>query len=494
MVQDFVNCKIEGIDEKTKKQLFQALKFAVPGAQYTPQYKLGRWDGTVAFCSTAGHTFLNVLDRLLPIIEAAGYECVLDDRRPLHQFNIPFITDQLFADRVWPAGHGLAGHPIILRDYQVKAINLFLQELTSVQELATAMGKTTLTAALSHVVEPYGRSVIIVPSKSLVTQTEADYRNVGLAVGVYFGDRKELAQHVICTWQSLAALQKRTLDDNNRITLKSFLKDVVCVIVDEAHACKASLLRSMLCGMFKNVPIRWGVTGTIPKAEHEAMCLLSAIGPVVGRLPAVELQEKGVLANCQITVCQLRDPAYDFSSYQEELAFLLNDPVRLNYIATLIAGYSQSGNTLVLVERVEAGRVLHRLLPGSVFISGDTKTKQRAEEYQSIQTTDKKIIIATYGVASTGINIVRIFNLVLLESGKSFVKVLQSIGRGLRRSHDKDTVQIYDICSTQKFSKRHLAKRKHYYTDAQYPYRTTKLAYRADGEPWHGLANVESRV
>ena len=91
-----------------------------------------------------------------------------------------------------------------------RTINAFLENLQCIQEIATGAGKTMITAALSKKVEPYGRSIVVVPNKSLVTQTEADYINLGLDVGVFFGDRKEYNKtHTICTWQSLNILMKK---------------------------------------------------------------------------------------------------------------------------------------------------------------------------------------------------------------------------------------------------------------------------------------------
>jgi superfamily II DNA or RNA helicase len=298
----------------------------------------------------------------------------------------------------------------------------------------------------------------------LVVQTEDDYRNLGLDVGVLFGERKEWGhQHTIATWQSLSNLQK------NQMAME-FIKDVVCVMIDEVHSAVGKVLRELLTGPFAHVPIRWGLTGTVPKEEHEAICLLAGIGPVVGNIRAVELQAKGVLANCQVEIVQLQDAVLKFPDYHSEHDFLVTDPNRLRYIASRITEWNESGSTLVLVDRIETGEMLEALLPNSVFIQGVTKLKTRQHEYQAIQTTDQRIIIATYGVASVGINVPRLFNLVLLEAGKSFVRVLQSIGRILRRANDKEYAMIYDVCSSLFFSKRHLPKRKSYYNEAKYPF------------------------
>ena len=106
------------------------------------------------------------------------------------------------------------------------------------------------------------------------------------------------------------------------------------------------------------------------------------------------------------------------------------------------------------------------------------KVKDRKEQYDEVKEADKKVIIATYGVAAVGINIPRIFNLVLIEPGKSFVRVIQSIGRGIRKAEDKDFVQIWDITSTCKYAKRHLGHRKKFYKEAQYPFTIEKVDWQ----------------
>ena len=135
----------------------------------------------------------------------------------------------------------------------------------------------------------------------------------------------------------------------------------------------------------------------------------------------------------------------------------------------------QAGNTLILVDRISAGNLLQELIPDSVFIKGDVKVKDRKEQYDEVKEAKDKVIIATYGVAAVGINIPRIFNLVLIEPGKSFVRVIQSIGRGIRKAEDKDFVQIWDITSTCKYAKRHLTQRKKFYKEAQYPFTIEKV-------------------
>jgi superfamily II DNA or RNA helicase len=477
VLHDEVNIKIEGLELDARRTLVNKFKYDVPYARYLPAVRLGRWDGKVSYFQLGGSSYVNLLPEIIPILEHLNYDIELDDQRTYSTtFDFSLVTEDTFSDKTWPKGHPIAGQPVMLRDYQVEIVNNFLQNPQCIQEVATGAGKTLMTATLSWAVEKYGRSIVIVPNKSLVTQTEKDYINLGLDVGVYFGDRKEFGrQHTICTWQSLNILLKNTKAGVGDCTIQDFLEDVVCVMVDEVHMAKADALKTLLTSVMSRVPIRWGLTGTVPKEAFEFQAIHVSLGPVINRLSANELQQQGVLAQCHVNIVQLVDHV-EFKNYQSELKYLLEEPKRLDTIANLIQQVKETGNTLVLVDRVAAGKELvDRLGDRAVFVSGATKAKQRQDEYDEIANVDDKIIVATYGVAAVGINIPRIFNLVLLEPGKSFVRVIQSIGRGIRKAEDKDHVQIWDITSNCRFAKRHLTKRKQFYKEANYPFSAEKL-------------------
>ena len=480
IIEDEVNIKLEGLEVDVRRKLANALKFEVPYARYMPQYKLGRWDGKVAFFGIGGTGYVNHLDTIVAVLQKNNVEIVdIEDNRIPVQLNFPNITERYWADQGirWPKGHPAEGEEIILRDYQVEAINNFLQNPQSLQEIATGAGKTITTATLSHITEPYGRSLVIVPNKSLVTQTEEDYINCGLDVGVYFGDRKEIGKtHTICTWQSLNILDKKSKNYEDVLSLAEFLDGVSTIIVDEVHQAKAEVLKNLLTRNLKNAPIRWGLTGTVPKEQFEFQSIHASLGPVIGNITAKELQDKGVLSSCHVNVCQLIDTVAH-RDYQSELKYLVTDDARISYMASLLNKVKESGNTLILVDRISAGEKLQELIPGSVFVKGDVKLKDRKEAYDEINEGTNHVVIATYGVAAVGINIPRIFNLVLIEPGKSFVRVIQSIGRGVRKAKDKDFVQIWDITSTCKFAKRHLTQRKKFYKEAQYPFTIEKIEW-----------------
>jgi len=483
IIRDEVNIKFEGLSLDARKKLANSFKYVDPTARYRPAYKLGRWDGSVTMFGLGGNGYLSQLEKCLKILTNMDIDIdELEDLRTTRKIEFTPVTETYWADqgKVWPKGHQQEGKPIMLRDYQVDAINTFLTNTQALQEIATGAGKTITTATLSQLAEKYGRTITIVPNKSLVEQTEEDFISVGLDVGVYYGDRKDLNKtHTICTWQSLNILDKKSKnwDAEVAVTLAEFLDGVKTVIVDEVHMAKAEVLKNLLTQNLCNAPIRWGLTGTVPKGEFEAEPIFASIGPVVGGIKAHELQEKGVLSNCHVNVVQMIDLP-EFKTYQEELKYLVTDKNRMKYISKLIKGIADSGNTLVLVNRIDSGKFLVEEIEDAVFISGEVKTKDRKDEYDEIKTSDNKIIVATYGVAAVGINIPRIFNLILLEPGKSFVRVIQSIGRGIRKAEDKDFVQIWDLTSTCKWAKRHLTERKKFYKEAKYPFNIEKTDWQ----------------
>jgi len=488
IIKDEVNVKIENLDLDTRKALVRKFKYEDPTARYRPAYKLGRWDGTIAFFGLGGTTYLSMLPQVLEYLEAQNYYIEVEDLRNPVNLDFDQISEDFWGEKCWPAGHRFAGQPIRLRDDQVEVINKFLENPQCIQEIATGFGKTITTATLAKICEKYGRTITIVPNKSLVEQTEEDFINCGLDVGVYYGDRKDIGKtHTICTWQSLNILEKKSQNDEEILSLAEFLDGVQCVMVDEVHMAKAEVLKKLLTQNLANACIRWGLTGTVPKQDFEFQSLKASLGDVVHRVAAHELQEKGVLAQCHVQIVQTAEWK-EFGGYAEELKYLVTNSERMTYLSNLIVEISKSGNTLVLVDRIESGRFLQTNMsslfsllgekPDVAFISGEVKTKDRKAEYDEVKTADNKIIVATYGVAAVGINIPRIFNLVLLEPGKSFTRVIQSIGRGIRKADDKDFVQIWDLTASTKYAKRHLTERKKFYKEAQYPFQIQKVKYQ----------------
>ena len=235
VIKDEINVKIENLDLDTRKTLVRKFKYEDPTARYRPAYKLGRWDGTISFFGLGGTTYLSMLPQILEILEEQNYYIELEDQRISTNLQFNEISEDFWGEKIWPKGHRFEGQLIRLRDDQVDVINKFLANPQCLQEIATGFGKTITTATLAKICEKYGRTVTIVPNKSLVEQTEEDFVNCGLDVGVFYGDRKDLTRtHTICTWQSLNILDKKSHDNEiESLKLAEFLDGVRCVMVDE---------------------------------------------------------------------------------------------------------------------------------------------------------------------------------------------------------------------------------------------------------------------
>jgi hypothetical protein len=250
VIKDEVNVKFENLSLEHRKSLSNKFKFEIPYARHLPAVKLGRWDGKVSFFGLGGNTYLALVGEILPILENAGVYVELEDQRTPRNFEFKLIDENYLSDINWPKNHPCAGQAITLRDYQVETINKFLENPQCIQEIATGAGKTIVTAALCRLVENYGRTLTIVPNKSLVTQTEEDFLACNLDVGVYYGDRKELGRHnTIATWQSLNVLEKKSRDDETTAFLEA-IENINTIIVDEVHMAKADVLKRMLTGPF----------------------------------------------------------------------------------------------------------------------------------------------------------------------------------------------------------------------------------------------------
>jgi superfamily II DNA or RNA helicase len=241
----------------------------------------------------------------------------------------------------------------------------------------------------------------------------------------------------------------------------------------------------------------------MPKEPVEILAIRSALGNVVYTVPAYELIDKGWLAKLELRILRLTEDFHDkweeyksmdpdpeintyekfkdtyFPDYTSEKEYLQRNEVRNNFLIDFITDLRQreKGNTLVLVNNVNFGKKLAANIDNAYFIYGKDDTKVRAEIYKLFSTNDDVVVIATFKLVSTGLNIPRIFNMVLVDSGKSFIQVIQSIGRSLRKAADKDTARVYDVCSDLKYSKKHTRERIRYYKEQKYPFKLDNIDY-----------------
>lgn len=488
--KDFVRCQVVGLTVDDRNKAYYHFSQFVPTARYTPKYKMGIWDGYIRYFSLTGLFYINLLDELFSILDMSKYEVEeiyqtnIDER----DFLFEEIDDKFLSDKKWWDGHRLAGQPVEIYQHQVDIVNSCLNNPRALIEAATGAGKTLISMILAMKVSEYGRFLIIEPSKDLTIQTAETFRRLGVDCGICGCGMRELDKQItICTWQTINSLERRGKDKSlsldkaklSRDELTKLLNGTVGLLFDEAHNCKSNEISKMCEETFKNIPIRWGLTGTIPKAKSEQYSLYTGLGNVVHKLGSKHLQDIGVLAKCDITCIKMIDDA-TFKFYADEMEYLSSNKDRLKFIGNLVHNITQSkGNTLVLVQRISCGEILEEIIKGlgsdCVFLDGSVNSKNRFKEYDSIKSTNNKCIIATSAIASTGLDIPRLFNLVLLDYSKSFVRNIQSIGRGLRLGVDKDHCDIFDVFSTTGFSKKHFNERVRYYKDKEFNFKVLEV-------------------
>lgn len=481
--KDYVHCTVRGLTTEDSSIVYKHLRIFNPTAYYTPMYKLGRWDGYISYFTLTGMTYVNLLPEIFSIINMNNYEIEYVYQEGL--LKDPALGNEIdsnyLSDLTWYKGHRLEGQPIILEEHQVRCVNAMLKQHRGLLSAATSAGKTLMCGALCKKVKDFGKIVLVVDGIDLCKQTCNELKLFGCDCGIVGCGLREFGHDVtVCTWQTVNSINKKSSDFLNLEELTQLKKGVIALIFDEVHRCKGNEVKKVAEQVFNNVPIRWGLTGTIPKAKIDFFNLVTAIGPLLNEsVEAKELQDKGFLSKCHISCIRLEDNQR-FMNWENEKEYLSSSDERLKFISDLITGIvTTQKNTLVLVDRIITGEKIENYLQNNgidaIFLNGSVKSSDRFTEYEKVKTEDNKCIIAIDKIASTGLNIPRLFNIVFIDYGKAFTKTIQSVGRGLRLAKDKDFVEIYDISSTTKYSKKHFNDRIHYYDEKKYPFRILNI-------------------
>jgi superfamily II DNA or RNA helicase len=324
------------------------------------------------------------------------------------------------------------------------------------------------------------KTLILVPTTSLVEQMYTDFEDYGWSSGtycqkVYQGHSSKVEKDVvISTWQSVYKMPKK------------YFEVFGCVIGDEAHMFKAKSLTGIMTKLHQ-CKYRFGLTGTLDGTQTHQLVLEGLFGPVEKVVTTKELIEKKTLADLKIKCIILKHSNIRSKmEYAEELEYIVTHKGRQNFVINLLQHLK--GNTLCLFQLVEKhGKPLHEAAEKIItdrnvyFVYGGTRTDTREEIRSLIENAKDSIVIASYGTFSTGINIRNIHNIVLASPSKSKIRVLQSIGRGLRTSMNKDSVLIFDIAddltfrNQNNFTLNHFQERINIYNTEQFDYEISKM-------------------
>lgn len=400
-------------------------------------------------------------------------------------FNIKFTDEFKEAITLGYSVRNFYELKLTLRDYQKDIVDVCLKKGFGTVVLATAGGKTlTMATLIENVVrnskEPV-KTLIIVPDIGLVNQTYSDFIEYGIAeqrISKWSGDNKINHEADIIV-ANMGILQSEKSDI-------SWIPHVDLLIVDEVHKLRRDNKVNKIIKKVKT-PHKFGFTGTMPTDPLDQWNIIGKIGPILYERMAYQLREDNYVSNAYVLVLDLvykSLPAYDYSNagstenYVKEMEFIIRNEWRNNVIAKLAQNFNN--NALIMVDRIEHGEELARVLTAKLqgkkifFIRGDVEVEDRKKVQDLMETSTNVVCVAISKIFSTGINIKNLHYIVFAAGGKAKVKIVQSIGRGLRLHESKDTLTVIDLGDRLQYGIRHLEERKKLYASEKIKY-TVKI-------------------
>lgn len=472
------------------QELNDHFSFDVPGAKFHPLYKSRMWDGKVRLYSMFTQELYVGLKGYVEHF-AKEREYSVDDSEYIKSSDA--VTYEEVKDFCEGLNLSSRNEPIQIRDYQIDAVYQAINDGRRLLLSPTGSGKSLIIYCLVRWhASKSRRQLLLVPTTSLVEQMYSDFQDYSTINGwktsenchrIYGGHEKSNEYNVvISTWQSLYKLPKK------------FFSEFQTIYGDEAHLFKAKSLTGIL-NKCNTSPYRVGTTGTLDGTKTHKLVLEGLFGPVYKVTTTKKLITDKTLADLEIfnLILNYSDEIKKSTkglSYQEEMDFLVQHEPRNRFIRNL--ALSQQGNTLVLFQYVEKhGKILYEMILNKVagrseerkifFVFGGTDTEQREEIRRITETQSDAIIVASYGTFSTGINIKNLHNIIFASPSKSRIRNLQSIGRGLRTSENKDSCKLYDIAddltwkSKKNYTLLHMIERIKIYNDEHFNYKLVKV-------------------
>ena len=430
-------------DQSIKYELSDYFSFEVPGYKFTPQFRRRVWDGKIRLFSYAtGQLYVGLYPYLKDWCNKKSIHIVESSDILTHSTHTAADIQALIDT------YDISITP---RDYQIAAFKFALEYDRGMILSPTASGKSLIIYMLCrHYMNMIDNNIlIIVPTTSLVEQLYKDFKDYGFDVDKnvsrkYHGYDIDLDKRItISTWQSLYKMPKK------------FFEDYGAVIGDEAHLFKAVSLTKIMTKL-TDCKYRIGLTGTLDDSKTHKLVLQGLFGMVNKVVSTSELIDRKQLAQLKVICLNLKYNEVESKKvkdvkYFEELEYITSSKPRNKYIRNL--ALALKGNTLLLFQLVEKhGEILFNLIKEKAekdrkvfFVFGGTDTDDREQIRAITEREDNAIIVASYGTFSTGINIRNLHNIVFSSPTKSPIRVLQSIGRGLRVGDKKDSATVYDI-------------------------------------------------
>ena len=453
------------------RELNEFFTYDVPSAKYMPAYKNRFWDGKIRLFDTrTNQIYLGLSSYIKEFAEKRNYSVDGGGWSSLstHKENVKSFIQSLQL-------------PIEPRDYQVDAVHHAIRSGRSVLVSPTASGKSLIIYLLIRYYQKilydpgYQNILLLVPTTSLVEQMYSDFKEYGwnpthYCHRIYGGRDKESDKFVyISTWQSLYQQPKKYFD---RFKV---------IFGDEAHTFKADSLKKIM-HKTTDCEYKYGLTGTLDGSECHRLVLEGLFGPVKQVTTTRQLIDNKQLSDLKVHGIVLTYPKEEciIRKYQDEIKYITEHSKRNNLIKNL--SQDLKGNTLVLFSLIKHGKELHNLIKGgkheSHLVYGATDTETREHVRRLAESKTGIVIIASFGVFSTGVNIRNLHNIIFASPYKSRIRNLQSIGRGLRLHDSKVSAKLYDIADdfdNKNHTIKHFVERINMYSQEEFDYEIHKV-------------------
>jgi superfamily II DNA or RNA helicase len=468
-----VNCESD-----IQREISEFFTFYVPGYKFMPAFRNRMWDGKIRlFSQKTKEIYFGLYPYIKAFAEERGYNIVAGKDVE--------IDNKVDKETVTKFSNSL-GQKFEARDYQIDAIYHSLKRNRALLVSPTASGKSFIIYSLiryySHLIkdDDNNRTLLIVPTTSLVEQMYTDFESYGWNVKkychrLYSGYSNQTDKKVlISTWQSLYKLPKE------------YFKQFGCVFGDEAHLFKSKSLTEIMTKLL-DCKYRIGLTGTLDGAHTHKLVLEGLFGAVNKVTTTKKLMDKKQLSNLAVRCLILKHNEANCKivangKYQDEIDYLVSSKARNNFIRNL--ALKIKGNTLVLFQLVEKhGKDLFKSIEDKAekdrkvfYIYGGVETEEREKARAIVENESDAIIVASYGTFSTGINIKNLHNIIFASPSKSRIRNLQSIGRGLRLGDNKVNATLYDIAddliykSKENYTLKHFQERINIYNEEEFDY------------------------
>jgi superfamily II DNA or RNA helicase len=431
---------------------------------FQPKVKLGIWDGKIRFVEKNGKFPIGLLKHIYNFVKRDDLRIIID-KELMKRFDASHDFAETTESWINPN--------MIPWDHQVDGALEALKYQRCILEHATSSGKSlTMAMIIMYCFKKdiTQKALVLVPNLSLIEQLTNDFLDYGIPelwIGNFHGRQKDTEEKIIIsTWQSMC---------KKKLLCQTF--DML--ISDECHGLRGDEVRSVAENAI-NAHIRIGCTGTMPEPKTEHFQIEGALGPIVHRVTAKQLIDKGHASNISIKVIYIQYPEtikkeIKGSTYDMEKKFLETYKPRNNVIKVLARKHMEKDhNMLVLLNKLDhADELFNHLktikeIEHIFIITGETDPKERERIRQFTNENKRVIIVATSGVFSTGVSIKRLHSIVFAAAGKSKIRTLQSVGRGLRLHKEKNKLILYDIGDSLKYSDKHLEKRLQFYAKAEF--------------------------